>query len=326
MKKFSIIILLLMPFFLIYLVSFVGKIYNEFQNIALIGFIITGEDGHVFESGETLTMQVGTDYYVKVECDPDNTTNPEYDVKNVDYDGDPNDFVVNYSKQSLITANKVGEAKLSFVSLYSTDIKFDLNINVVDDQLRDFTITNADKNNEINLGLKTRDQKYIQIKYDPEGTTMEQRGVSFESQNISIATVTSDGLVKPVSVGKTKIKVTSLYNPEISKTVTINVTEYPTKAAYFDYYSRLKDTDYYVLNKGNTIDFREFVTLQSGTTKSQLRFKFAGQAPSEDEADISKLEKEGILEFKKAGLLVTVKLYVLDKDMESSMTVKYLEN
>lgn len=325
MKKFSIIILLLMPFFLIYLVSFVGKIFNEFQHVALIGFVITGEDNREFVSGDTLTMQVGTDYYVKVECDPDNATNPEYDVKNVDYDGDPNDFVVSYSKQSLITANKVGQAKLSFVSLYDTDIKFDLNINVVDDQLRDFTIVNADKNNEINLGLKTRDQKYIQIKYDPEGTTMEQRGVSFESQDTSIATVTSDGLVKPVSVGKTKVIVTSLYNPEISKAVTINVTEHPTKAAYFDYYSHLKDTDYFVLNKGNTIDFKEYVKINSGTI-SQLRFKFAGETPSEDDADTSKFEKDGILTFKKAGLLVTVKLYVLDKDMESTMTVKYLEN
>lgn len=326
MKKFSIIILLLMPFFLIYLVSFVGKIYNEFQNISLLGFVITGEDDHIFENGETLKMQVGTDYYILVECNPDNATNPEYDVKNVDYDGDPSDFVVSYSEQSLITANKVGKAKLSFVSLYDTDIKFDLNIDVVDDQLRDFSVANADKNNEINLGLKTRDQKYIQIKYEPIGTLEEQRLVSFESQDTSIATVNSDGLVKPVSVGKTKVTITSLYNPEISKTVIINVTEYPTKAAYFDYYSRLKDTDYYVLNKGNTIDFKEFVTLQSGTTKSQLRFKFAGEAPSEDKADTSRFEKEGILEFKEAGLLVTVKLYVLDKDMESSMTVKYLEN
>ena len=70
-----------------------------------------------------------------------------------------------------------------------------------------------------NLNIELIDGNTYQIDYDTNDTS----GLSFESSNQAVLTVSSSGLVTAVSEGEATVSVTSKENPEIKVTVTVIV-------------------------------------------------------------------------------------------------------
>ena len=67
------------------------------------------------------------------------------------------------------------------------------------------------------------------IKATLQPTTATNNGIKWTSSNEKIAKVDSSGNVTAVGVGTTKIKATSVDNPNVSKTININVEDYSIK-------------------------------------------------------------------------------------------------
>ncbi len=308
MKKFSIIILILLPFFLIYFVSLAGKIYSAYSSIELISMSIRDSD-HTFEEGEILEMRVEESHYIEIEFNPDNASNKSYTVAKYD------ESVISYNNHGLIEAVGEGVTTLIFTSLSNSSIFTELTVHVRDDQLRDFTLPTS----EINIKIGGKEQ--INPVYEPKNPVEEQKGFTYTSLDPSIATVDSNGYVTGVSEGETYIVVKSTYLGK-EKQVKVKVSEHGAGSAYFNLE---KEEGYsYAIWHEDTIELYDHITIVNGSRKD-----YVFDVTSANGVDTTYLESDGILRFTQKGVLVTVNLYRKTSDSKvkiDDISIKYIAN
>jgi len=91
----------------------------------------------------------------------------------------------------------------------------------------------------------------LEIEYNPENT--DYKGMTYEVQDSSILTISDDGLITPLKIGDTTIKITSTRNPSLTKTITVHVINPEI------------ESDVYIINR-DTEGSEYIIGMQIGTT------------------------------------------------------------
>lgn len=315
MKKFSIIILILLPFFLIYFVSLAGKIYSTYTSTNLETLVIKDKN-HTFEEGEILELRVGIEeessHYIMLEFNPENASNKTYSIAK--YDESVIKFTRGNKDDGIIEAVGEGVTHLIFTSLWNSSITTELTVRVFDDQLRDFNLQSKE------LSVKVGGKADIKPTYVPYNPVEEQKGFIYTSQNPSIATVNQYGTVTGVSIGETYIVVKSKYLGE-EKLVKVTVTEHGAGEAYFTL-ENSKGVDYVAWSE-KQIDLFDWIAIEGAATKKDFKFHVEEYTGS---INTTNLQNDGILIFNEKGSFVTVGLYRKSVSIENridTISIRY---
>ena len=123
-----------------------------------------------------------------------------------------NDDVVTVSSDGTITAKEVGVATISVTDKYNHVASEDIEVIL---PIQKISLSNVGSN---------RVGKQLQLKLvtTPNGASVNT--LQYTSSNEAIATVNRNGIVKGIAPGTVKITVTDEYNPEVTASVTIQVT------------------------------------------------------------------------------------------------------
>ena len=123
-----------------------------------------------------------------------------------------NDEVVTVSSDGTITAKEVGVATISVTDKYNHVASEDIEVIL---PIQKISLSNVGSN---------RVGKQLQLKLvtTPNGASVNT--LQYTSSNEAIATVNRNGIVKGIAPGTVKITVTDEYNPEVTASVTIQVT------------------------------------------------------------------------------------------------------
>lgn len=333
MKKFSIIILILLPFFLIYFVSLAGKIYSQFEYIPVSALVVTGEDEtDPFENEHTLNMRVGDEYFINIGVEPENASNPMYKrvVKCNDGDDIDNGKVITLSPQNLITANKVGNATITISSFDNTDISTTLKIEVVDDIFRDFIVPES-------ITLEEGESQQLTVTFDPIGIPVEQKEVSFrlgdeEGSDPTAISIDPNGLITAKHEGTVKIYVKSVMREE-EKVVQVTVTKKESipDACFNMEYTEGYDYRLFVGADEAIVHLRDYVIINnpSAISISNIKFGVVSGQPTMEQVDTTTKEfkNQGILEFKQSTGIIEIGIYnkfVTGKPLDT-VKIKYFK-
>ena len=123
-----------------------------------------------------------------------------------------NDDVVTVASDGTITAKEVGVATISVTDKYNHVASEDIEVIL---PIQKISLSNVGSN---------RVGKQLQLKLvtTPNGASVNT--LQYTSSNEAIATVNRNGIVKGIAPGTVKITVTDEYNPEVTASVTIQVT------------------------------------------------------------------------------------------------------
>ncbi len=221
MRKFAIVILLVLPFLLMTVISLVSKVIIQNAIVDIDSIVISNENIIMEDKLKTITIDYDDKYQIEVLISPTKVTHKEL----VFFSGDSS--IINVNKDTgLVTAVGYGATKV-YVSTYE-------NPNIKDEIL--FIVSNKKVYSvyletsiiELNKG---KTQKLVPIILP---STATNKKVKYESSDSKIATVDSNGNVKAIKNGTAYIKVTT-EDGNKQVTATINVVSIPGKI--FDYNS-----------------------------------------------------------------------------------------
>ena len=84
MKKIVVLLLLILPFVLIYSISFTGKILSEYTHIYVERLALLDENSNEYAEGATLKLSKGEEYTLRVKVFPELANNQAFTVSNSD--------------------------------------------------------------------------------------------------------------------------------------------------------------------------------------------------------------------------------------------------
>lgn len=258
MKKVSITLLLILPFILIFAISFLGKIYSNVAHIKP-EYIAIFVDDVPQENGVVLNYDIDDDGYDAIPLDirvmPTLASNKEFEISNDNPKASEIKVGEDRKSASLYLKDK-GVSKYTVNSVEDTSIKYNFSIVVEFGQLRNFGFfdmkNHTQQIEEISIPVgRTKD---IGIEVFPNTTRKEFRDFEWEftynGENIKDIpqfspvgvdireSNTMQASIEGLRVGEVIASVHSKGMPELVKTLKIKVTEKDeTSKAYFNYFN-----------------------------------------------------------------------------------------
>lgn len=216
MKKVVITILLVLPFILIFFISFTGQILSKYNYIPVERVTLLNEDG---DEINTNTIKIGKNekYKLRVKVFPELASNKQYVITN----SRPEICELDEETEEIISKDVYGESTIIISSIDRHYIQYVLKVVVTEDDIDEIKITQQSVT--VAVG-KTSSPLEIQIL--PATTLLENRGLAYESSDEEVATI--DPRYKTITgkkVGTATITVRSNYRPEVFTTITVNVVD-----------------------------------------------------------------------------------------------------
>lgn len=213
MKKTVVTLLLVLPFLLIYFVSFTGKILSEYKHIYVERIAVVNDKGVEYQEGDYIKLDLNEVYDLKIKVYPELASDKAVIISN----SNKNICDVDATTYK-VTTKKYGISKLIITSRDRHFVQFTINIYVTQDDITDFTLTK----DVIDLTVGRSEQ--IDVNFTPDTALPENRELTYTVADTTVARVSATGLVTGLKFGTTTITVASKHKPEISKTLTVNVT------------------------------------------------------------------------------------------------------
>lgn len=211
MKKIVVILLLILPFFLIYSISFTGKILSQYTHIYVERIAIADEAGEDYEEGTVLKLAKGATLTLDVRVYPELASNKSYSISNSDKTVCSID-----EKTAEVTALAYGSSRITLTAL-DTSVTFSFTIKVADDDIQEISVNKTD------VVLAVGKRETIEAVVLPTTTLAQNRGLVWESADPSIATVNANGTITGVSAGSTVITVRSDYKEDVFTLINVTV-------------------------------------------------------------------------------------------------------
>ena len=230
MKKLVVVILLIMPFVLIYFISFTGRVLSIYSHINVENIVVIDNNKNL-ENNYWLQLNKGEEREIDIKLLPELSSNKEYVVSNSSKN-------VCTFDEGKITALDYGVSKIIITSKDRHFVQFVLNVSVVEKDVKSIVV-NKDKI-ELNVGKF----ELLDIEILPSSVVEENRELEYISLDEEIATINSN-IVTGVSVGNTKIVIKSKHNPDVYTEIDVNVTDYVSQGVFFDYNDTSKVYDVY---------------------------------------------------------------------------------
>ena len=221
MKKTVVTLLLILPFVLIYFISFTGQILAKYTHINVERVVVLDANGNEYKENEYIKIDKDETYKLNVKIYPELASNKEYTISN------SNNNICSLNEENEILGLNYGDSKLIITSVDSYHVQFVINVSVCQEDIQDILIQKTE------LEIKKGYTEYVEAIIYPSTTIAENRNIIWESEDESVATV-KDGYIKAVGLGTTTITVRSDHK-DISKQITVTVTNTFGKGVFFDY-------------------------------------------------------------------------------------------
>ena len=212
MKKIVVILLLILPFILIYSISFTGKILAKYTHVSVERIVLLDEQSEEYEEGTIIKLGKGEEYILRVKVLPELANNKDFTISILDKN------VCEIDEEGWTI--KALDYGISEVVLMAKDNKvtYSFFIRVTDDDIQSIA-TNV---TELTLGIG-KEGNIVPTIY-PITTLQENRNLIFTSDNPNIATVNAIGKVTGVAAGETWITIRSDYKEDVFTQVKVTVS------------------------------------------------------------------------------------------------------
>lgn len=305
MKKMIITILLVLPFVLIYFISFTGQILSKYTHIYVERIVVVDSRGYEYEEGDYIKINKDEVYNLNIKVFPELASDKRVTISNSDKDVcsvDP--------KTHEVVGLDYGISKIIITSIDRHYVQYIININVVDEEIKAIE-TESDE-----ITLTKGKNKTIDVTIVPHTTLAENRNLVWSSEDANIATV-ENGIVKAVNIGTTYVTVSSAHKPSVFKRIKITVTSGYGEGIFFD------NDDYdkiYVLHTSE-FDLKSITIVNlEGYTVDDIWYDLLN-IPTAGSVDISRLD-EGIIKFEKQKEIAIVSIYAYHDGVEYSDKIK----
>jgi len=305
MKKMIITILLVLPFVLIYFISFTGQILSKYTHIYVERIVVVDSKGDEYEEGDYIKINKDEVYNLNIKVFPELASDKRVTISNSDKGVCSVD-----SKTHEVVGLEYGISKIIITSIDRHYVQYIININVVDEDITAIE-TESDE-----ITLTKGKTKTLDVTIIPRTTLSENRNLVWSSDDNVIATV-ENGVVKGMNVGTTYITVSSAHKPSVFKRIKVTVTSGYGEGIFFDNES---DDKIYVVNSSE-FDLKTITIVNiDGCTTDDVWYDLIN-IPTAGAVDISRLD-EGIIKFNKQKEIAIVSIYVYHNDVEYSDKIK----
>lgn len=217
MKKIVVILLLILPFVLIYSISFTGRILAEYTHVYVERLALLDEEENELPQGHVITLSKGEEYALQVKIFPELATNQAVAISNSDKS------VCEIDEETKVV--KALDYGVSDIVLTSKDrpITYSFRIRVFDADIQEIQV------NKTELTLEEGQTETLHVDILPSTTLPENRNVIFETADASIAKVDANGKITALRAGETTVTVRSDYKADVFATVKVTVLAVETE-------------------------------------------------------------------------------------------------
>lgn len=337
MKKLVVILLIVLPFILIYFISITGRVLETYSHIYVESITVKDEDNNEIglqamgpnqQGSGNVEVDKGTTKKLYIEVGPELASNKELKIETT------NKEICEYVLKNNIleiTGLKFGVAKLTLTSIDYTRIKYTLNVKVTDSIPTGLVF----EKEEVVLFNKNALQ-LPQPKFEPATAKPEYKQLIWESSDETIVKIENSevGLVKALKEGEVIITAKSTFDPNLSATIKVIV-----KFDKSELDVHFTDNGKYQINNGiyiikdSELDLKtitDFSDKFKNEYSEEVRFeKFIYKVSSNNKyLDESRLS-EGILKFNEIsnGKLFKIRIYLVGEDSPiDEITIQYKNN
>lgn len=300
MKKTVVMILLVLPFLLIYFISFTGQILSKYTHINVERVVILDSSGNELKDDDYIKIGLDEEYRIRVKVYPELASNKEVIISNSDK------AVVDVNADTLVvTPLKYGESTIIITSVDRHFVQCIFKIVVAQDEIEDIIVQTP----EVTVPKGKKKQAVVSIY--PDTVVAQYRDLQWISSNGDIAKVSNNGEITGVAVGTTIITVRSVLKPEISKTIIVHVVADFGDGVWFDNDNAGK---LYSVTSA-TFDLKGITIINlDGVTIDNVMYKLTNN-PSADKLDYTNISgngvvADGVLNFKATKTIVSVSVSV----------------
>lgn len=278
MKKIVVILLLILPFVLIYSISFTGKIMAKYTHVSVERIVLLDAQLEEYEEGTTIKLGKGEEYILRVKVLPELASNKDFTIsildKNVcEMDEEEGRIkALDYGTSEVVLTAKDNKATYSFF------------IRVTDDDIQSIETDVT----QLTLGIGKEGN--IETRILPATTLQENRNLIFTSDDPTIAKVNANGKVTGVAAGETWITIRSDYKEDVFTKVKVIVSVDAVDVISFNV-SGVYQTSQATLDLKSMTE----ITVENYT---DLTYKVTSNVSN---ADVSRIG-EGVVTFKKNGM------------------------
>ena len=298
MKKIVVILLLILPFILIYSISFTGKILAKYTHVSVERIVLLDEQAEEYEEGTVIKLGKGEEYTLRVKVLPELANNKEFTVSILDKN------VCELGKEGLvIKALDYGTSEVVLTAKESK-VTYSFFIRVTDDDIQSIE-TNV---TELTLGIGR--EANIETRVLPITTLQENRNLIFTSDDSAIATVNVNGKVTGVAAGETWITIRSDYKEDVFTKVKVTVSADVIDIISFNVSGVYQTSE-------ATLDLKPLTEINV-ENYTDLTYKVTSNVSNADESRIG----EGIVTFNKNGMYkIEVSMKYEDETYTASLMV-----
>lgn len=218
MKKLVIMLLIVLPFILIYFISITGRVLETYSHIYVESISAKDLNNNEIGVNEIIEVQRNETKKFQIVVNPELASNPDVVIKNTNLD------ICKYNFKNGIlevTGLKYGLAKIIITSVDRTRISYTLNIKVTDSIPTDLKF----EYEEISIIPLKSTQLPAPI-FEPVTAKPEYKGLIWESSDETIVKIEDNemGLVKGLREGIVTITVKSTFDENLSASITVTVS------------------------------------------------------------------------------------------------------
>lgn len=231
MKKVVIILLLVLPFILIYFISVTGRILEKYSHIYVESLTVEDLEGNDITMKNYVEVRVGSSQKFNIVVGPELASNPSVTVNS--YNNEICSFTVTDNIIE-VTGIKYGQTTIVVTSVDKTNIFTTFKVRIVDDVPTGLEFAHT------TLNLLPGQLTYITPPtFIPSTTKIEYKGLKWETSDESIVKIEDDdsGRVRALKEGQAVITARSTFNNEIYATITVIVSNQKFTDVYFDHYT-----------------------------------------------------------------------------------------
>lgn len=336
MKKVIVAILLVLPFLLIYFISFTGQVLSKYTHIAVERITVLNEFGDEYKEDDIIKIGLNDEFDLKVKVYPELASNKAVKVVNSD------ENICQFDKENLkVKGIEYGFSTFVITSVDKPSVRFQIMVQVAHDKLEDFKIfafgkaIAFDASNTSTETISVTKGKTISFGSEivPTTTLPIYRTLIWTSSDRTILQVTQNGKATAIAEGTVTLQIKSKKinddDLEIVKFVKIKVHalsdffgvgfDYDTSTAdILTVTASMLDADGYFDLFGITKIGADAVA--DGITRDKLQYRV--ESGSVAFVDASQLAS-GKIAFLQRGKSIVIKLFVIgETEPRDTITLK----
>lgn len=227
MKKAIVIILMILPFLLIYFISFTGQVLSKYTHINVERIAVVNDVGDEYKENDYIKIGLNDEFTLRVKVYPELASNKKVSITN------SNKKVCTIDESSMkVTGLDYGEATFVITSVDRHFVQYVINIKVAEDKMTDFVLSKT----EVEIAIGKSEEIGVQVV--PSTALSKYRDLIWESEDVTVAKVSQNGVITGVNIGETRIKVRSkifeIDDEEIVKYIDVKVTLDLGKGVWFN--------------------------------------------------------------------------------------------